>query len=653
MKAAGDYGSELLYFDANKTTGQLTLTFSRALTVAEKGGLDVVVSAFLDKASLTAFDAAASKYIRLMKSANQLLPTTVGTTSEVILDAVTYVDNDYFQMSLNRNLVSITKPGTYLLAAKVGACFGGAFVSNTVLNWSIGFDDTRQGSIYVNLAGTSVYTSHINDGAGYDSTNLICVLVVNSLTGTNVRLQCKLQSGLTKMSIDAAATSMSILNLPYASLYEANTTANVTLSSANASNLALGAPRLQHVPFSSSAGQTQVTVALPGHVMYFAKATFNKTSGLDASIGMLKVTLNGVPIETAVSFTHAITAANLKTTVHFLGMAMVEPGDKLGLQAQTASGTALQVTSAETGLVALFFEPANMPLSTIANITNSTINPNTNSDAIKDLYLGRISYSVPTQNVTSTDPYNRYINIQDAGVYLIMGTLSILNQSGFARTQTIWLMISIDEGVNYYPVPMSAAYKNVPNAQRTSISLTCLVHLPPTSTLKIQGFTNGTLLDLTQVAEHCQLNLFNMLDLARPASEVSQVNRMFESREPLLVNSTSSMEKCRIVTKYLVPGMYRLNTAYSLLLPSGASASNVSIMLWVYNCIYNSTKVVFSKVFNLKNAFQQICSFDRILIEEGINVLFFHVASTDGTNTMVTDLTLEMSKEDPVACSDH
>ncbi len=634
------YGSLLNYYNYDTANSTLNLTFSKPLTDLQKASLDSVINTFLDISTLSEKDVTTFQYTKRFKSVDQPISGTVAVTNDVILDASTIANSDFFIPNAGYATLNILKPGIYFLIAKVGAKLNGLFITNTSISWQIQVDTSKLGSLYLATSATTVYTMHNAVNGGTDSTSIVCVLPVTSPNGVNLKLVCKRVSGTSPMSIDSSLTSFMITSLLATSLFESNTNTTVTLSPTVPSTLNLATPRIQQTPVTGTNLSPQIKISQTGYFFYSAKATFNKTTGTDASRGILRVLQNSAVKGEVVSQT--ILASNLKTTVHHMNILEVVAGDIITMQAQIQSGTALQVTSAETGIVGFFLAINDFPSATVASLKNDVLQ-NRSINVSNQLSFNGNTFVVPDIAFPKDSETQ---TLRDGGYYFLSGTTNFYNASASRLRLRLRFEVSLDNGVTFLPTRASGATKTVDAGTSVSMSVADLVIIAPSTVVRLTASSDGTSADNIYLSEYSTLNILNFQNLNVQSSAPTLLSgfEKLESPEVMTIDSTTVREKARLVTKYIPTGLYRIATFFKTIVPtSSLLLGTCTLNLSVTNSQqFIGPVTLYERTISQVGQAQTTNTINYYNISEGMNTLLLTAWSPDNTTVALSEFSLEM-----------
>lgn len=626
-------------------TPTLTINFTNNVTTAEKAAVDLYVSTFYDNIALSVADAITYKHVNLLKTTDQAISSTVNAVNQILFDSYTYLDKYYFQLAYNQKYIYIQKPGIYIISFSVGASLtsGGNFGTNTIIQWSLAYDDTKSETLYITIPNTNVYTVHTNINNVTDSTMLTCSLNVTSSTGTYLRLSCKRISGTTPLTIDADQINLSIINAPGSSIYEGHISSNVTLSNAGtASNLNLGTDRLVQFPFTHTTGTSNITVAADGFILIFAKGTFNKTSGTDASYGSINVLRNGTIISNCSGYVNTLSASSNKSTAYVVNAINVTANDVISLQAALTVGTNLQLPSGETGILLVFLTPYSLRTCAgglLSTTATSALISTTPIDV--PLVTGSAILPVEPQGVLSN---NSKITLLHSGLYLISASVTVLNSGIIVRECGLYVSVSYDLDKIYYYVPSSLSIKQLPIGQKVTLNIQLVMYLPSQAKLKLNCATNGALSDLITTVDNTNLTVMNFSCIDTIDTNVYGFGTQFyqiNSDGVLDIVSDVYLERCKLITRPIPSGIYRLSISFDY---NVASATTFSVQLIDNHTTTGNTYVLINK--NLTDApntrnFTTVC-YSTLL--EGFHVLILQFASPSGIVVTISDTFIEMWK---------
>ena len=630
-------GKRVENYDYNIATSELSISFLNVLEDDEKLALDTLVNIYVDSTILNTDDVTSFKNIRTYKSADQSISPTLNAVTEILFQSTTHLDRQYYQMAASSKYIFIPKPGTYLLIGKVGACLtsGGVAGTNTVLQWAFSYDDTRAEIAYINIINANVYTVHTNVNNMTDSTLVAAVFTVTATNGTNVRLSAKRTLGTTPLVADADLTSLQIMSIPGASFYEGNITANVTLTT-TAANLNYGSNRILQYPFTHTVGQPNVTVSQSGYVMILAKATFNKTAGTDVSIGTIIARLNGTNIQSLNAYSHALNALNNKTSVHCMGIIPVVAGDIISLQAQTVTGTSLQLPSAESGLILMYLHPKVIPA-----LTMGSFYMNAASGLVSAIPIN-ISSTLFTTNVGGITPVADASVIPISGLYLTTANLTFVNPSNSVRECGVYISVSADGGKTYYAQPSVLSIKQIAANNKTTVTTSALLNLTANSRVKIQAASNGTTADgITVGIDGSYVNLINFNDLSLEYLNDGIFGThfgMIAAADDLLVNAATYIEKCRIVQHNLSAGIYRISTNTAFLT---TAQTTLNLQLIDIHSSTGNSYIVYTKTIEYPIGTHTFTSVDYFNALEGAHVLLLQISSPTTVPYIIRNTLLE------------
>lgn len=613
-------------YDYNSVTSEFSITFSAEITAEEKVALDVLVNTYVDSTILTPEDVTSFKNFRAYKTTDVVISSTLNSTTEIPFQSTSHIDRQYYQTSTSNKYVYIQKPGTYFITAKVGACLqqGGVAGTTTVIQWALSYDDIRSELAYIPIINGNVYTTHTNVNNITDCTIVNCVFTVNAVNGTNLRLTAKRILGTMPLVIDSDFTSLQIMSIPGASFYEGNISANVTLTT-TAANINYGSDRLVQYPFTHTLGQPNVTITQPGDVVIFAKATFNKTAGTDASIGTIFARLNGTNITSLSAHTHELRALNNKTTIHFMGTIAVNVGDVISLQTQTVIGTSLQLPSTESGVILIYLQPQ-----VIKNLTLGSFYSTGFSDAVSvspidiTAVTTNILYpSIPPNITAATTLYT----VSNAGLYLIVANLTFNNPTSIVKEGGVYITTSVD-GKTFYVQPSSLSIKQIAANNKTTATTVCLLNLPANSKVKIHAASSGaTTDDMRVVLDNSQINFLNFYDLAQEDGDGVMFGTKFNlisSPEDVLVSTVAYVEKCRLLNHSLEAGIYRVGTNATF---STTAQTVINIQLLDAHATSGNTYVVYTKTLDLPIGTHSHSSADFVNALDGSHVFILQLSS--------------------------
>lgn len=628
---------KLDYYNYDDTITTLSLVFDNSLDSSAKLVLDNIITTFVDKTTLNSNDIANAKYIRLVKSSEQSLPTTVNTSMDILFQSTSYIDRLYYQTSASSKFIFIAKPGIYIFMAKVGA-YGSTFVSNTVLQWTIQIDDTRTDTTYLPIQSCATYTYHNSENNMYDGGLVSCLFNVNPITGTNVKLVCKLISGATPLTLSSEMTSFSIISVPGISYYEGNISTSVAQSLTTPTVFNYGTDRIKQYPFTHTLAQSSVTISKQGFVLILAKSTLSKTSGTDATSSILSVMRNGVVIDNNARSYSAVLTSVGKTTTFVQSITRCVAGDVITMQSQLSQGSFATCSSGETGIIIIYLSSEINNSMSLSYFNREISNPTQISATPVDVLLETMEESLKNYVAMTT---NDYI-VTDFGLYLITANISLSNTSGFSKLGSLYIVVSNDSGRTYYYLSGSLMNKQINPNGKTSFSLNTVYFLPSNTRIKFQVLTNGTVIDniiVTDSSSYLFLNFFDLSNFPNTSSTFGQYFNLITSTDSLIVTNTNFIEKCRLTTRYLPSGVYRIgtnmnivstdkNNMFSVQLVDVSSASNISSVVYTKN-------VQYTEYFN---------SVDYMNFSEGGHTLILQVCSLSGIAITCKNVVLEMWK---------
>lgn len=635
----------LNYYDYNAGSSLLVLSFTKPLDPINKAALDLTVNTFPDSSILTPEDLQASKYIRVAMAADQTLSTPINSVSDVLFHSATHIDRLFYQQAANNKFIFLQKPGVYLISGKVGArlASGRTPGSTTVLQWAVQYDDTKAEIAYIPLNNSAVYTTHTSANNSADSTLYVACINVTSSTGTNVKVVCKVMSGTTPLQVDADQTSFSIISVPDTSVFEGNSSATAALNATTPTTVNFGTHRVVQYPFTATIGQPSVTLQQSGYVIVFCKATFNKTTGTDPTIGTVYPLLNGTAITTTSPQSHSIAAANNKTTIHSCHAIAVNVGDVLTMQAKLVQGSALTYTAAETGMTCIY-------VSTILRDTTSAVysildTPVSGiSSTTTDIDITRDTLNLPLTGLSMMHYSNGRTSVPTAGLYLVVYQVTFVNAGSTPREVGAWLATTVDAGKTFYYHYGSLAIKQSAAGTSTIVSTSTLLNLPDGAQIKLQAASNGLLSDNISVTGHCTTTMINYEDVAynlEPQGIFGREFAMIRSVEPLQVTSPAYIEKCRIVTPYLTSGIYRVMVSAVISVPTN-NTTPLNVQLLEVNSASGLTFVVYTKSIAFPpNGTYPYMSLDYINASNGVHTIIFQL-STQGSTFTCFETTMEI-----------
>lgn len=618
--------------------GVLTLNFSRALSTDENVGLNLLINNYVDSSVLTPSDVLAFKYISINKTLDQTITTGVNSVTTVLFQTTSYIDRWFYQISVDNTYIYIQRPGLYLIYCKVGATLGGTAGTDTVLQWSVGYDDTRSGIAYITIPNSSVYTCHSNVNNMTDSTTLCCFLNVTSATGTNIRTTCKVMSGTTPLLIDSDLITMNIMNIQNIGAYEGNLTTTTTLTT-TPSVLNMSTDRISQYPFTHTAGTANITATVSGFIIILAKATFNKTSGTNASQGTISLRVNGTPLTNGSANTHVIFAPSQKTTCNLVYGTAVNAGDVISMQAQILLGTYLQVTGAETGLLMMYLQPVVLPSLTLGSFNSNGATNNLSTVPVEMTY-NQTTAVFPSwaQSSYSTNSFT----ITTPGLYWITTSVSLNNPSTSAREGGVYIGVSVDGGKSFVYQNGTLAIKQLQPSSLTTVFAGALCQMPENSRFKIFASTNGTAADNITVGNNttCNIVCFNQPTPIQGLGTFGDKFGVALASEDLYVSSPSWVERSRVIDHSLWAGIYRVGTSAAI--TCSAASTTVNVQVLAVNSTLGSVFSVYSKSIQYPSGTFMFSSVDYLTALQGSYALMLQFSSPNSVPFTVQSSCLEI-----------
>jgi len=633
------FGNTIDSYDFDVSTNTFSITFKQSISSDQKLALDTLINIFVDSTVLSPTDVLQFKNVRAYKSSDQVMPTTINTVTEVLFRSTSTIDRLYYQMSASGKYIFIQKPGIYLIMCKVGAHLtaGSTAGTNSVIQWGLSYDDSRTEVVYITVPNTNTYTLHTNVNNMTDSTHVACILNVTSATGTYFRLTAKQTLGNTPLTIDNDQTSITIMSIPGASFYEGNMTTAQTLTTTFA-NVNLQSDRLVQYPFTHTVATPGVTVTQTGTVIVFGKTTVNKTAAADASQSRTILLLNGTQVVDSGTYSTVLSAANNKSTSHFMAMLAVNAGDIITMQARIEGGSALQLPAAESGITLIYMHPAVLNSMSSVYVTSDAPSSTPLSTSSYDVVYNKTPLSVPSNVITLSG--SSAVATSNPGLYLVMLNLTVLNTSGSVRECGIYTTSSTDSGKTFYYMLGSLGVKQLHPNGKTTISNHALLSLPAGSRVKIQVSTNGTTADNITTTDTTQLTVVNF-DAWSPdgLSEVFGDNfNVMTSIDDLIVSTASYYEKCRMTYYQIEAGVYRITTNISI---TTTATTTINVQIIDIHTNSGNTYTVYNKTIVHGAGTYYFSSTDYANISDGAHQLVLQLSSPNAVAYTAKNATID------------
>jgi hypothetical protein len=603
------------------SAGTLTLNFTNALDSGTLLGMTALVNSYYDNVALSTLDSSTPKYFKGYIANDQNI-VGINSVNYVNWRSANIINLMHFQIGKTAKYIYIQKPGTYLLTAKVNAKLQSSAASGTtsVVQWYFAYDDTRSGIAYLTMSNCYVYTCHSAFNNMTDSTILSCVFTDNSITGTNVVLICKQLSGTTPLCVNADVVDFNIVSVPGTPMYEGVSTTTLTLSSST--NVNFGSDRIIQYPFSHTLGQPNVTVNAAGTALVIAKATFNKTSGSDATTGVLSASLNGTSLQFSNSFTNQI-ITNCKTTINLITLVSVNQGDTVSLQCGLTTGSQTTSTSGETGIILIFLTPQ-----TLKNLQCGNFFINVNQSSVLTSNPINIPFDstgviVPPNVITGANSGRLTIGI--GGMFWMSGCVTLQNTSGNVREAGIYFLTSVDQGVTYLYDIGSLSVKELNPSGPTTISTVSLMSLPDLSKVQVMVTCNGVASDNIVVASSSNVTAASFSSIYSISPTVNGGHFAFGlCSDSVTVDTVAFVELCRLNTDYLPAGIYRVGTYVTFQV---TTQSNYVVQLLDVASTFSTTYTVYSHTVNGVDFAQYFNSVDYLNLVNGHHILLLQVSS--------------------------
>lgn len=633
----------LQYYSYNPVTSSLTFTFSNELDTATRQVLDTLVNNYNETQALTLTLPEISAFKFCQVSAKVDVPIASSGTTDVPFMSENYLDRSYF-MSSNR-YVYIQRPGTYLIISRVSAYIPSGYVDDTNVQYDLLYDDTRTEQGYLTYPNSSVYTLHRSVGQGRSSSTMSCVFTVNSATGTFIKIQARVVAGTSPISIIGDFTNLIVMNIPNASYFESTIGANITLTN-NFSNLFLVRDRLVHYPFSHTVGQASVPISAAGWLFLIARATVTKTSGTENSEAAVRFFSNGQAQLIAGTLGYSVECpTGMKSTSNYMGLIPVNAGTSITMQAMMTQGSNMIMTPGETGYIAVFLNGNLFPQMSLLNAFTDVVQaggPYLADDIFQDLTFTTLRTLQPTSpnNTIIFSTSSPEIVINDTGVFVISAHISINNQTSNNGQATVRLLASVDGGATYVYVSGSQASRPLGRNDKTSVTTTVLIPVSSGHRIKVQASSTSAVSDYITYADSCTVSLLKFSSLTRTSGTINstfgQHAHVILSQEALTTNVNTVVEKCRLVTRFIDAGVYRVSARANIVI---SPTDTLSVSL-VYSSPNGQTTTVKTRV--LTSADTQMTFVDYIYMIEGVHVYLLNFQSSTGQTFTVSDALIEM-----------
>jgi hypothetical protein len=634
-------------YDYDPGTSTFTVTFPNALTEEQKVALDIIVNSHIDTVHLSGKDVITGKMLRAYRTSDQILPTTLNTVSDILFQNTSQIHRQYFQMSASGKYIHITKPGIYAVMGKVGASLSSAadptlLYNNTVIQWSLAYDDTRTGVTFITLPNANTYTTHSSGSPSgspsggpssafsrmCDSTKVSAILNVTAANGTYIKLTAKVILGNAPLMLDNDTTTFSIISLPGLTYYEGNMSSALTMGN-NMLDVPLGSDRIIQYPFVHTVPQPLVKVSQAGLVLVLARTTFNKISGTDRSACMAQLVHNGVPLTSISSDSREIVAPGMKSTSHFSTFLSVSAGDTFSLQGKVITGTALQLSAGETGLIIMFLHPCIMQTLTGGNFITSAPIQSSITAAPRDIVLDKRIIVHPFEPAGIVGEGTNIYTTTCSGYHFVDSHVTFENLSGVPVVAEIHMTSSVDGGKTFHQVPGSSSSKHLNSTGRTTVHTFMYSNLPENSKVKVQASSTGTSIE-NVIISSAQLTIFNPVKVEAQGDVGTGVFgsklEIVTAPEDLRIAGTAFEQKCRLKYHFIPTGVYRIGAQIAF---ATTEATTITIELLDIHSTSGSTFTIYSRVMTVPAGVYPFSSVDYFNLAEGEHVLLLQANSVN------------------------
>lgn len=635
----------LNFYNYDVPTTTLTLTFRQNLDTSTKQIVDTLVLNYNETQalSLSLADQTAFKFAQFTSTVDQALSTT---PTDIRFQSETYVDRQYY-MSSTKSFLYIQKPGTYLVLARLTSYVSGSFVDTSCVQYDLFYDDTRTEQGFLNYPLTTVYTTHRNVWNGQETTILACVFLCNPAQGSYVKVQGKIISGSTPISIKGDYTTVQFMNIPNASYFESVLTTSFTLPTAFG-NVFLGKDRIVNYPFNHTVGQASITISNSGWLFLIAKATFTKSSGVDNSQAALRFySLGQFAFMAGTAGYSTEIVAGSKSTANYTGLIPVNAGTTITYQVQQTQGSSMALSPNETGVVAVFLNASLYPQISLLNSFTDIVQ--NNGPFLYDNLYNDLTFTTlrtlqpPSPNNTIIFSTNTpEIIVNDTGVFTISAHVSVYNPSNNSGQLTVSLSSSVDGGKSYYSIIGSKSSRSIGRQDKTSVTTTSIVPISSGHRIKVQSAATNASGDVIQYADSCTVSLLKFSTATLTSAQtLGQTTfgtnfHVVISKESMQMNSTSMVEKCRLTTGYLPSAVYRVASRCAITIPD----SEVVTYELLSSPPSGQTTTISSKVVYTSNP--SLGTTDYMFLSEGVHTFIMQMSTKLGLTITASGALIEL-----------